>query len=268
MAGVKVSAGDAVFIRTGRWARRAAVGAMGVSRAGRRPGPIASVIPWLKKREIAFSAATSAQHRARPTLRGDGAGPRFCAGDARRASVRQLRSRGAGRCGCRAEAMGVSADGCAVCYSWRHRISHQSNRDVFDRASFGVTTDRRGSVARLRAHRGDAPSEAAHFLEAAVSSIPEHDVVHHVDAHERSAAASRAVSSTSSGLGLGSPAGGYGRPRPRPLRPGPPRETRRAAGRQSCSACRPRRPSFGERGACVEQHDPELFDRPRSERRQ
>ena len=41
MAGVKVTAGDALFIRTGRWARRAALGAWDTSRTGKRPGPSA-----------------------------------------------------------------------------------------------------------------------------------------------------------------------------------------------------------------------------------
>lgn len=54
MTGVKVTAGDAVFIRTGRWARRAVVGAWDLSRTGLRPGPGASIIPWLKARDVAL----------------------------------------------------------------------------------------------------------------------------------------------------------------------------------------------------------------------
>ena len=54
-AGMKVTAGDAVFIRTGRWARRAAVGPWDLGReAGMRPGPGASVLPWLKARDVAL----------------------------------------------------------------------------------------------------------------------------------------------------------------------------------------------------------------------
>ena len=54
-AGLKVTAGDAVFIRTGRWARRAAVGPWDLGReAGMRPGPGASVLPWLKGRDVAL----------------------------------------------------------------------------------------------------------------------------------------------------------------------------------------------------------------------
>lgn len=54
-SGVTVAAGDAVFIRTGRWARRAAVGPWDLGRtAGMRPGPGASVLPWLKARDVAL----------------------------------------------------------------------------------------------------------------------------------------------------------------------------------------------------------------------
>jgi kynurenine formamidase len=54
VAGVKVAAGDALFIRTGRWARRAAVGPWDLSRTGLRPGPNASIIPFLKARDVAL----------------------------------------------------------------------------------------------------------------------------------------------------------------------------------------------------------------------
>ena len=58
-AGVRVGSGDAVFARTGRWARRAAKGPWNVGEelAGRH----ASTVPWFKKRYIAI-------------LSGDGAG--------------------------------------------------------------------------------------------------------------------------------------------------------------------------------------------------
>ena len=55
-AGVRVSSGDALFIRTGVWPRRAAEGPWlrgrrpGGSQAGLHP----SVIPWLKQRDIAL----------------------------------------------------------------------------------------------------------------------------------------------------------------------------------------------------------------------
>jgi kynurenine formamidase len=54
MAGVKVGAGDALFIRTGRWARRAKLGPFDTSREGKRSGPNGSMIPWLKQRDVAL----------------------------------------------------------------------------------------------------------------------------------------------------------------------------------------------------------------------
>ena len=54
LAGVKIGAGDALFIRTGRWARRAALGPFETSRTGKRSGPSASMIPWLRQRDVAL----------------------------------------------------------------------------------------------------------------------------------------------------------------------------------------------------------------------
>lgn len=51
-AGVKVGSGDAVFIRTGRWARRAAVGPWNVGQNA--AGLHASCARWLKQRDVAF----------------------------------------------------------------------------------------------------------------------------------------------------------------------------------------------------------------------
>ena len=52
MAGVTVRPGDAIFIRTGRWARRADVGPWGVSRSA--AGLHASTMPWVKARDVSF----------------------------------------------------------------------------------------------------------------------------------------------------------------------------------------------------------------------
>lgn len=56
-AGVKVSAGDAVFIRTGRWILRAKAGPRS---DGAQAGLDASVIPWLKKRDVALLGSEAA----------------------------------------------------------------------------------------------------------------------------------------------------------------------------------------------------------------
>jgi kynurenine formamidase len=51
-AGVKIGSGDAVFLRTGRWARRDKEGAWNV--AVNAAGFHASVMPWLKQRDVAL----------------------------------------------------------------------------------------------------------------------------------------------------------------------------------------------------------------------
>ena len=57
--GLAVSAGDAVVIRTGRWARRAEVGPWDI--ANQAAGLHASVIPWLKERDIALLGGEAPQ---------------------------------------------------------------------------------------------------------------------------------------------------------------------------------------------------------------
>ena len=47
-----VSAGDVILVYTGRWARREALGPWEVS--GNSAGLHASVIPWIKERDVAF----------------------------------------------------------------------------------------------------------------------------------------------------------------------------------------------------------------------
>jgi len=51
-AGVKIGSGDAVFVHTGRWIRRAKEGPWNYRRES--PGLHASVLPWLKERDIAI----------------------------------------------------------------------------------------------------------------------------------------------------------------------------------------------------------------------
>src|SRR5579864_7934602 len=58
-AGFRVSPGDAIFLRTGRWARRAALGPLNVVQ--NEAGYHASVAPWLKERGVAFLASDDAQ---------------------------------------------------------------------------------------------------------------------------------------------------------------------------------------------------------------
>ena len=57
-AGVTVSPGDVIFVRTGRWARRAALGPWQIS--GNSAGLHASVLPWIKVRGVAFVGSDAA----------------------------------------------------------------------------------------------------------------------------------------------------------------------------------------------------------------
>jgi len=71
-AGVKVSPGDAVFVRTGVWARREAIGPWLRGRApgGRSAGLHPSVIPWLKARDVAILGSDHPQYVSPSELRG------------------------------------------------------------------------------------------------------------------------------------------------------------------------------------------------------
>lgn len=53
-AGIRIGPGDALLIRTGRWAKRAAEGPWAYGRGG--AGLHASVLPWLRERDVAVLA--------------------------------------------------------------------------------------------------------------------------------------------------------------------------------------------------------------------
>jgi kynurenine formamidase len=65
MAGVKVASGDVILLRTGRWARRAAVGPWPVGRSA--AGFHASIAPWIKARGVAMVGSDAASE-VTPTL--------------------------------------------------------------------------------------------------------------------------------------------------------------------------------------------------------
>jgi kynurenine formamidase len=58
-SGVKIAPGDALLVRTGRWARREALGPWNVGQ--RAAGLHASVAPWIKARGVAFLGGDAAQ---------------------------------------------------------------------------------------------------------------------------------------------------------------------------------------------------------------
>ena len=57
-AGVTVSPGDVIFVRTGRWARRAELGPWQISSSS--AGLHASVLPWIKERGVAMVGSDAA----------------------------------------------------------------------------------------------------------------------------------------------------------------------------------------------------------------
>lgn len=57
-AGVRVSPGDAIFLRTGRWARREKLGPWNIAQSA--AGVHASVAPWIKARGISFIGSDAA----------------------------------------------------------------------------------------------------------------------------------------------------------------------------------------------------------------
>jgi kynurenine formamidase/uncharacterized protein YceK len=61
-AGVKVGPGDALFVRTGVWARRKALGPYARGRNAKDAGLDPSVIPWLRKRDIALMGSDHPQY--------------------------------------------------------------------------------------------------------------------------------------------------------------------------------------------------------------
>jgi kynurenine formamidase len=58
-AGVKVASGDAILLRTGRWARRAKLGPWNVGQNA--AGLHASAVPWIKERGVAFVGSDAAE---------------------------------------------------------------------------------------------------------------------------------------------------------------------------------------------------------------
>ena len=69
---MKVTSGDALFVRTGVWARRKALGPWlrGRAEGGRSAGLDPSVIPWLKQRDIALLGSDHPQYVSPSDRRG------------------------------------------------------------------------------------------------------------------------------------------------------------------------------------------------------
>ena len=102
-AGIKIGSGDAVFLRTGRWARRDEKGPWNV--AANAAGFHASVMPWLKQRDVALlgndavndvqpsgvDGSAAADSPARDRRDGPAAGRRHGSGSRRAEAAARLR---------------------------------------------------------------------------------------------------------------------------------------------------------------------------------
>ena len=145
-AGVTVSAGDVIFIRTGRWARRAEVGPWSLS--GNSAGIHASVVRWIKERDVAYvgsDAATDVQ----PSLVEDVRLPvhTLLVTSPRHEPVRQHGSGGARRDRRAREPLGVPADGRADSGRRRDRVAAQRHRGVLSERRTLTTSAAAGRAA-------------------------------------------------------------------------------------------------------------------------
>ncbi len=129
MSGVKVTSGDAILLRTGRWARRAALGPWPVGRSA--AGFHASIAPWIKARGVAIVGSDAASE-VTPTLvegRQPSGAHAVHHGDGHQHS-RQPGSGTARRDGREAEAVGVHDHDQPDAGDGRHRVAAQYVGDV------------------------------------------------------------------------------------------------------------------------------------------
>ena len=133
-AGIKVTPGDALLIRTGRWARRAG-SARGTS--GRtRPGSTPPSAPWLKARGVALIGSDAALDVVPSLVQGINLPVHTLAITALGLNILDNQDLEAvGDLAAQAEAMGVHADRRAGAGHRRHGISGQRDRDLLGSAA-------------------------------------------------------------------------------------------------------------------------------------
>ena len=129
-AGVKVSAGDALFVRTGVWARRKALGPWlrGRAEGGRSAGldPLRHSVAEAARRRPARQRSPAVRVAVGPP----GRRARFRARAPRRAPAGQLRPRGARRGRRRTAALGLSPHRRPARDSRRHGVAGQPGGDI------------------------------------------------------------------------------------------------------------------------------------------
>ena len=146
-ARVKVAPGDVIFLRTGRWARRAELGPWPVARNA--AGYHASIAPWLKERGVSFLGSDAAQDVVPSLVDTDrAAGSHARHHRARDRHPRQSGSRGGRRHGGEAQSVGVHGDDCAGTRDRRYRLPGQCAGDLL-RARSGGWWLQRPAIERL-----------------------------------------------------------------------------------------------------------------------
>ena len=130
-AGVKVGAGDVVFIRTGRWARRKEKGAWDPARSGGAVRVLREVAEAARRRDGGQRRRNGRDAFGR--VRGDAADAPAAADRHGHADLRQLRFRGVGRRRGEAEPVGISDHGVAHPHARRHGLAAESDRRVLSR---------------------------------------------------------------------------------------------------------------------------------------
>ena len=137
-AGVKIASGDALLLRTGRWARREKLGPWNVGQSAAGSARVGRAVDQGARRRRC-SAATRRED-VTPSLVEGVALPihTLMITGARHQPARQSGSRSARRDGGAAESLGVHADDQPDAGRRRHRVSAQRDRDVLTGSRFRV----------------------------------------------------------------------------------------------------------------------------------
>ena len=157
-SGVKIGSGDALFLRTGRFARRAEKGPWPAAREA--AGFHVTVMPWFKKRDIALISSDAVQDVQPSNIEGF---PRpihmLSINTLGHADDRRRRSRGGREGRGAAQALGVHADGGGAAGAGRLGVAGQPDRDVLTGAA--AHTLRQWASRRRRARGPAAPPSSA-----------------------------------------------------------------------------------------------------------
>ena len=150
-AGVKIASGDALLVRTGRWARREKLGPWNVGQSA--AGLHASVAPWIKARGVALLGGDVASDVVPSMVEGIALPIHtLMITGARHQPAGQPGSRSARRHRRAAEPVGVHADDQSGPGHRRHRLPAERDRDVLRGCCSGCSLQSADSPEGLRQH--------------------------------------------------------------------------------------------------------------------